>query len=219
MKKRSPGRQGRLVFVPSFAPDLVTGVATWALELFRGAPALDALYVPIGLGSGICGAILRARPARSARPRSSACRAAVQTAYARSFAAGQLVTLKPSGDNGRRHGGPPAGSRGAGDHPCRRRTIVTVTDEQIASAIRAYWTDTHNLVEGAGAAPLAALIQERVRMQGSRVGVVVSGGNIDLDLFQRWVLGHTDGSSPSDRGRRAPALLPPADLPGAWAEL
>jgi threonine dehydratase len=67
--------------------------------------------------------------------------------------------------------------------------IVTVTDDEIADAIRAYWTDTHNLVEGAGAAPLAALRQERARMAGRRVGVVISGGNIDLALFQSWVMG------------------------------
>jgi threonine dehydratase len=66
--------------------------------------------------------------------------------------------------------------------------IVTVTDDAIACAIRAYWTDTHNLVEGAGAAPLAALLQERDRMAGKRIGLVISGGNIDLALFQNWVL-------------------------------
>jgi threonine dehydratase len=65
--------------------------------------------------------------------------------------------------------------------------IVTVTDEEIGGAIRAYWTDTHSLVEGAGAAPLAALLQERERMAGKRVGLIVSGGNIDLALFRRWV--------------------------------
>jgi threonine dehydratase len=67
--------------------------------------------------------------------------------------------------------------------------IVTVTDAQIAQAMRAYWTDTHNLVEGAGAAPLAALLAERERMRGKCVGLVLSGGNIDLALFRSWVLG------------------------------
>jgi threonine dehydratase len=67
--------------------------------------------------------------------------------------------------------------------------IVTVTDDEVAGAIRAYWQDTHNLAEGAGAAPLAALIQERERMRGRRVGVVLCGGNIDLALFRSWVLG------------------------------
>jgi threonine dehydratase len=66
--------------------------------------------------------------------------------------------------------------------------IVTVTDAEVAAAIRAYWQDTHNLAEGAGAAPLAALLQERDRMQGKRVGVILCGGNIDLALFRDWVL-------------------------------
>jgi threonine dehydratase len=66
--------------------------------------------------------------------------------------------------------------------------IVTVSDDEIADAIRAYWTDTHNLVEGAGAAPLAALMQERQQMAGKRVGLVISGGNIDMALFRSWVL-------------------------------
>jgi threonine dehydratase len=65
--------------------------------------------------------------------------------------------------------------------------IVTVTDDEVASAIRAYWTDTHNLAEGAGAAPLAALLQEGRKNQ--RLGVVLCGGNIDLALFRSWVLG------------------------------
>jgi threonine dehydratase len=66
--------------------------------------------------------------------------------------------------------------------------IVTVTDAEIAAAIRAYWADSHNLAEGAGAAPLAALLQEREVMAGRRVGLPLCGGNIDLDLFRRWVL-------------------------------
>jgi threonine dehydratase len=67
--------------------------------------------------------------------------------------------------------------------------ILQVTDGEIAAAIRAYWTDTHNLAEGAGAAPLAAALQEKARIRGKRVGLVLSGGNIDFDLFNRWVVG------------------------------
>ncbi len=66
---------------------------------------------------------------------------------------------------------------------------MTVDDDEVAAAIRAYWRDTHNLAEGAGAAPLAALLQEAPRMRGKRVGLVLCGGNIDLELFRRWVLG------------------------------
>jgi threonine dehydratase len=66
--------------------------------------------------------------------------------------------------------------------------IVTVTDDEVAAAMRAYWQDTHNLAEGAGAAPLAALMQERAAMRGKRVGIVLCGGNIDLALFRDWAM-------------------------------
>jgi len=69
--------------------------------------------------------------------------------------------------------------------------IVQVTDDEVAAAIRAYWTDTHNLAEGAGAAPLAAALQDKARLSGKRVGLILSGGNIDFDLFRRWVVGET----------------------------
>jgi threonine dehydratase len=65
--------------------------------------------------------------------------------------------------------------------------IALVGDQDIAAAIRAYWTDTHNLAEGAGAAGLAAAMKDRSRLKGRKVGLVLSGGNIDFDLFQRWV--------------------------------
>ena len=65
--------------------------------------------------------------------------------------------------------------------------VILVTDDEIAAAIRCFWTDTHNLAEGAGAAPLAAAMKERARLSGRKVGLVLSGGNIDFDLFQRWV--------------------------------
>ena len=65
---------------------------------------------------------------------------------------------------------------------------MQVTDAEVAAAIRAYWTDTHNLAEGAGAAALAAALQDRPRIRGKRVGLILSGGNIDFDLFKRWVV-------------------------------
>ena len=82
---------------------------------------------------------------------------------------------------------PPPGPQGT--IAIRGARIVTVSDAEIAAAIRAYWQDTHNLAEGAGAAPLAALMQDAERMRGKRVGLVLCGGNIDLELFRRWVLG------------------------------
>jgi threonine dehydratase len=82
---------------------------------------------------------------------------------------------------------PDAPHRDAGGRTGAAR-IVTVTDDEVAAAIRAYWQDTHNLAEGAGAAPLAALLQERDAMRGRRVGVILCGGNIDLELVRTWVL-------------------------------
>jgi threonine dehydratase len=179
-------REG-LEFAPSFAPELVRGVATYALELFRGAPALDALYVPIGLGSGICGCIM-ARDLLGLSTEIIGVQSTEAAAYALSFAAGHVVTVESA--NTRADGmatriPDPAALAMILKGAAR---VVTVTDAEVAAAIRAYWTDTHNLAEGAGAAPLAALMQERERMRGRRVGVILCGGNIDLDLFRSWVL-------------------------------
>lgn len=181
------GRDG-LEFAPSFAPALVLGVATYALELFRAAPPLDALYVPVGLGSGICGCIM-ARDLLGLSTEIVGVQSTEAPAYALSFAAGRAVTV------------PSANTRADGmatriPDPAALEIIlkgaariVTVTDDEVAAAIRAYWTDTHNLAEGAGAAPLAAAMAERGRLAGKRVGLILCGGNIDLALFRRWVLG------------------------------
>lgn len=176
-----------LEFAPSFAPDLVLGVATYALELFRGAPKLDALYVPIGLGSGICGCIM-ARDLLGLSTEIIGVQSTEAPSYARSLAEGRLVTLETAhtrADGMATRVPDPAALEIIRAGAAR---IVTVTDAEIAAAIRAYWQDTHNLAEGAGAAPLAALLQEKVAMAGKRVGLVLGGGNIDLDLFRAWVL-------------------------------
>ena len=179
-------REG-LEFAPSFAPDLVLGVATYALELFRGAPPLDVLYVPIGLGSGICGCIL-ARDLLGLRTEIVGVQSTEAPSYALSLATGRAVST-PSA-NTRADGMATRIPDLAALEIIRRGAarIVTVGDDAVAAAIRAYWQDTHNLAEGAGAAPLAALLAERERMRGRRVGLVMTGGNIDLDLFRRWVL-------------------------------
>jgi len=176
-----------LEFAPSFAPDLVKGVATYSLELFRAVPLLDALYVPIGLGSGICGAIL-VRDLLGLSTEIIGVQAAGAAAYARSFEERRVVALNRAETHadGVAVRQPDAGAFAIIRAGASR--IVTVSDDAIAAAIRAYWTDTHNLVEGAGAAPLAALLAERDRMAGKRVGLVISGGNIDLALFRSWVL-------------------------------
>ena len=176
-----------LLFAPSFHADLVVGVATWAQELFTTAPPLDALYVPIGLGSGICGAI-RTRDLLGLSTEIIGVQSTGAPAYALSFAAGQVVETNEANTlaDGMATRQPDAEALAIIRQGATR--IVTVTDDEVAAAIRAYWTDTHNLAEGAGAAPLAALLQERSRHAGRRVGVVLCGGNIDLDLFRSWVL-------------------------------
>jgi threonine dehydratase len=180
---------GGLEFAPSFAPDLVLGVATYALELFRAmrqAPP-DALYVPIGLGSGICGCIL-ARDLLDMPTEIIGVQSTEADAYARSLAAGSPVTTASA--NTRADGMATRVPDPAALDIIRRGAarIVTVTDDEVAAAIRACWQDTHNLAEGAGAASLAALMQERGRMAGKRVALVLTGGNIDLELFRDWVL-------------------------------
>ncbi len=176
-----------LEFAPSFARDLVLGVATYALELFRAAPPLDALYVPIGLGSGICGCIL-ARDLLGLPTQIIGVQSTEAPSYLRSLEAGRVIELDSA--NTRADGMATRVPDPAAFDIIRRGAarIVTVTDDEVAAAIRAYWTDTHNLAEGAGAAPLAALLQERDRWQGRRVATILCGGNIDIDLFRDWVL-------------------------------
>ena len=180
-------RDSGLTVVPSFHPALVTGVATWALELFTSVPDLDAVYVPIGMGSGICGAIL-VRDLLGLQTEIIGVQSAGAPAYARSFNEGRLIAL----DSATTHAD---GVATRVPDPAAlaillvgAARVVTVGDDEVAAAIRAYWTDTHNLAEGAGAAPLAALMQERERMAGRRIGLPLCGGNIDLALFRSWVL-------------------------------
>src|SRR6266404_5367173 len=175
-----------LEFVPSFHRDLVLGVATYALELLRKAPDLDVLYVPIGQGSGICGCIL-ARDLLGLKTEIVGVQSTEAPSYALSFAAGAVVTTKTS--NTRADGvATRIPDADAVAIICKGASrVVQVTDDEIASAMRAYWTDTHNLAEGAGAAALAAALQEKKILQGKRVGLVLSGGNIDFDRFRGWV--------------------------------
>ncbi len=175
-----------LVFVPSFAPDLVKGVATYALELFQAVPNLDAVYVPIGLGSGICGTIL-ARDLLGLSTRVIGVQSAGADCYAQSFAAGHLVAGNRAVTNADGIAVRQPDPQALRIILAGAERIVTVDDRQIAAAIAAFWTDTHNLIEGAGAAPLAALIHEVESMRGKRVALIASGGNIDLALFRSWV--------------------------------
>jgi threonine dehydratase len=184
---RHASRDG-LELVPSFHPDLVMEVATYALELFRAAPDLDILYVPIGQGSGICGCIL-ARDLLGLSTEIVGVQSTLAPSYALSFAAGTAVTTNSSDTlaDGMATRVPDPDALAIIRKGASR--IMQVTDDEIAAAIRAYWTDTHNLAEGAGAAPLAAALQEKAKLRGRRVGLILSGGNIDFDLFRRWVVG------------------------------
>jgi threonine dehydratase len=175
-----------LEIVPAFHPDLVLGVATYALELLRKARDLDVLYVPIGQGSGICGCIL-ARDLLGLRTEIVGVQSTEAPSYALSFMAGAVVTTETS--NTRADGvATRIPDADAVAIICKGASrVVQVTDDEIASAMRAYWTDTHNLAEGAGAAALAAALQEKKKLQGKRVGLVLSGGNIDFDRFRHWV--------------------------------
>jgi len=179
-----------LFIVPPFHRELVRGVATYALELFTARPDLDTVYVPIGCGSGICG-VISARDALGLATRvvgvvseGAACAKLsveagrlVETESAHTFADGMAVRVpvKEAFD---------VYATGAD-------RIVAVSDDEVADAIRAYFTDTHNLAEGAGAAPLAALLQEKDRMRGKEVAVILCGGNIDADWMAEVLTGGT----------------------------
>jgi threonine dehydratase len=175
-----------LHMVPSFHPDLVLGVATYAFELLTKAPDLDILYVPIGQGSGICGCIL-ARNLLGLKTEIVGVQSTEAPSYALSFAAGAVVTTETSNTlaDGMATRIPDADAVAIIREGASR--IVQVTDREVGAAIRAYWTDTHNLAEGAGAAALAAALQEKQKLAGKRVGLILSGGNIDFELFQKWV--------------------------------
>jgi threonine dehydratase len=177
----------RLRMVPSFHRDLALGVSTYALEPLNEHPDLDTLYVPIGQGSGICGCIA-ARDALGLRTDVVGVQSAEAPAYALSFDAGHVVRTNSADTfaDGMATRVPDEEALAVLLKGATR--IVLVSDQEIAAAIRAYWTDTHNLAEGAGAAALAAVMKERSRLKGRKVGLVLSGGNIDFDLFQRWMM-------------------------------
>jgi threonine dehydratase len=177
-------------YVPSFHADLVKGVATYALELFSAVEDLDAVYAPIGMGSGICG-LISVRELLGLQTDIIGVVADSAPAIALSFDQGRLVNTN-------------AAATFADGMACRvpaaepvdiiRRgaaRVVRVTEDEIAEAIRAYYTDTHNLAEGAGAAALAALLKERASMQGKRIGLILSGGNIDREPFADVLAGST----------------------------
>lgn len=179
-----------LDFVASFGPDLVLGVSTYAHELFRAAGALDAVYVPIGMGSGICG-VIAARDMLGLKTKVIGVVAEAANAYALSFAAGKPVSTNRAETfaDGMAVRIPNADAFHIIKHGAER--IVEVSDDQIADAMRLYFRCAHTLAEGAGAASLAALLKEKDRMRGKRVGVILSGGNIDMPKFAAVLEGQT----------------------------
>jgi len=171
-----------LTMVSPFERDLVCGVATYGLEFFRHAPPLAAVYVGVGMGSGACG-LIAARDALGLTTDIVGVVAAGAPAYALSFSAGEVVCT-------------PRAETLADGLACRTPApaalallragaarIIPVSETDITHAMRAYYTDTHNLAEGAGAAGLAGLLLEGARYGGRPVGVVLSGGNVDAAVF------------------------------------
>jgi threonine dehydratase len=179
-----------LHFVPSFHWDLVAGVASYALELLRAVQNLDAVYVGVGMGSGIC-ALITVRDLLGLKTEIIGVSAVNAPATALSFAAGKPVST--------------ATARTFADGIATREPVtdvvdtirrgaarfVQVSEDEIAEAMRIYYDDTHQVAEGAGAAPLAALLQERGRMANRNVGVILSGGNIERERMLKVLAGHT----------------------------
>jgi threonine dehydratase len=176
------GRERGAHKVASFHPLLVAGTGTYALEMFTSAPELDTVYVPIGLGSSICG-VAAAREALGLKTKIVGVTAAASPSYALSFAAGKVVEHE-------------AATRIADGLACRIpvaealsvilqhvERVVEVSEESIADAMRAIYEDTHNVAEGAGAAAVAAILSEPDRVHGKRVAAVITGGNVDREVF------------------------------------
>lgn len=176
--------------VPSYHPDLVLGVSTYAGELFRAEPDLDTVYVPVGMGSGICG-LIAVRDLLGLRTRIVGVVAEGAPATALSFAAGQPVST-PAVDtfvDGVACRVPDAEAIAAIVAGAAR--IVCVSDAAVADAMRVMFSTTHNLPEPAGAIALAGLLAERETQAGRRVGVILTGGNADTDLARTVLAGGT----------------------------
>lgn len=170
--------------VPSFHTDLMRGVASYWLEMLRAVPRLDVLYVPIGLGSGVCSAIA-AKLALAHPVRIVGVVSAHATSYADSLAAGHVVASPVStelADGMACRVAEPAALPILAQHMDH---IVQVSDTEVAHAMRLIFSATHNVAEGAGAAGFAAALQESAQLRGQVVGTTLSGGNVDSVMFAR----------------------------------
>ncbi len=183
-------RERGYYFVPSFHAELVKGVATYAHELFAAHRDLDVVYVPIGMGSGICG-LITVRDLLGLKTDIVGVVAANAPAFALSFEAGRIVSTETARTfaDGMACREPQAGPFDIVRQGAAR--VVAVSEDEIAESIRILFTATHNAAEGAGAAPLAALMKEKERYQGRRAGVILSGGNIDMPMFAQILRGET----------------------------
>jgi len=194
---RRVAREQDLHFISPFNRDQIKGVATYALELFGTVADLNTVYVPIGMGSGICG-LITARDLLGLRTEIVGVVAQNAPAMALSFAAGKPVPTNSAqtfadgmATRDPREEAVTIIKRGAA-------RILQLSEDDIAEAARAYFQDTHNVAEGAGAAPLAGLMQERERMVGKRVALILSGGNIDAAVYRRILAGETPKTVPGD---------------------
>ena len=176
-----------LHMVPSYHDDLVRGVATGWVEFFEAAQP-DVVFVPIGQGSGICACAL-ARAHTGVTTRIVGVVSAHALAYQLSFRAGRVVEA-------------PVTTELADGLACRSPDaqalavmlrevddVLAVTDTEVAAAMRALFADTHNVAEGAGAAALAAALQQRMQWQGRSIGLALTGGNVDSAVFARVLSG------------------------------
>jgi threonine dehydratase len=185
-----------LHIIPPFHPMLVRGVATYSLEFLRAHPDLHTVYVPIGMGSGVSG-MITARDVLGLETRVVGVVAENAPAYALSFKEGRAVSTNSADTL-------------ADGVACRvpdenalavivggAERVVTVSEDAILAAMGHYLTDTHNMAEGAGATPLAALLEERAMMAGKKVGLVLSGGNTDRVLLRRVLEIDNEASAPA----------------------
>ncbi len=179
-----------LRMIEPFEVPLVRGVATYALELFKNVLDLDVVYVPIGMGSGICG-LITTRDILGLKTEIIGVVSTEADAHARSFEAGRVVETESA-----RTFVDGVATRSPSQEALKiiwkgAARIIRVTDDEVANAMRAYYQDTHNLVEPAGAASYAALMQEKKKMYGKKVGVILTGGNVDTDVFATVLSGET----------------------------
>ncbi len=175
-------RQQDLHFVPAYHRDFVKGIASYWLELFTAVPDLDIAYVPIGMGSGISAACA-VRNGMNLRTKIVGVVSDGAPGYALSFEAGKKIeapvtTVIADG----------VACRVPDDEPLEIirqnvERILRVTDDEARRAMRIYFTDTHNVVEGAGALSLAAALREKDGLKGKRVAVIATGGNVDRETF------------------------------------